>query len=153
MRDSTPEDGWLHIGLDDDGAPLFIDSKSVRTHGLRLDRLEVTVMVKPAEESDGSRALQELLSKAGKSREEAVCIEQYWRLHLPRKLFAIRGLSVKRRDGAILHSVPLSSIDLGTIEPGSVADQVRQAVEKLVQDQSVVLQMPDEALPEEPTGI
>ena len=147
MSDSTPEEGWLHIGLDDDGAPLFIDPRSIRTRGgVRLDQLEVTLIARQAEESDGSRALRELLLKAGKSSEETVYIEQYWVLHLPRKLFAIRRFSVKGRDGATLHSVPLSDVDLSTIERGSAAEKVCQVVEGLLQDRSLVLQMPDAGL-------
>lgn len=150
MYDSAQEDGWLQVGLDDDGAPLFVDLKSVRTRGgLRLDRLEVTVIVKPAKESDGFRVLQELLSKAGKSCGEQAYVEQYWVLHLPKKLFRIHRLSVKRKDGHTLHSVPLSNNDLTRAEPGSAAEHVCQAVERLIQDQSVVLHMPDVGVPVE----
>jgi hypothetical protein len=150
MHDSAPEDGWLQVGLDDDGAPLFVDLKSVRTRGgLRLDRLEVTVIVKPANESDGFRALQELLSKAGKSCDELAYVEQYWVLHLPEKLFRIDRLSVKRKDGHTLHSVTLSNNDLTRAEPGSAAEHVCEAVERLIQDQSVVLHMPDADVPAE----
>ena len=150
MYGSGPEDGWLQVGLDDDGAPLFIDLRSIRTRGgLRLDRLEVAVIVKPAKESDDFRALQELLSKAGKSGEEPAYVEQHWVLHLPRNLFRIHRLSVKGRDGGTLHSVPLSNIDLSTIERGSAAERVSQAVERHLQDQSLVLQMPDVGVPVE----
>ncbi len=153
MRDFRPEDGWLHIGLDDDGTLLFIDPRSIRTRGgVRLDRLEVTVIARPAEESDGSRALQDLFSKVGKYGEEAVYIEQYWVLHLPRKLFAIRRFSVKGKDGATLHSVLLGNVDLSTIERGSAAEKVSQAVEGLLQDRSLVLQMPDVGLAAGPVG-
>jgi hypothetical protein len=153
MHDSTPEDGWLHIGLDDDGASLFIDPRSIGTRGgVCLDRLEVTVIAKPAEESDASRALQDLLSKVGKYGEEAAYVEQHWVLHLPRKLFAIRRFSVKGKDGATLHSVPLSDVDLSTIERGSAAEKVSQAVEGLLQDRSLVLQMPDAGLAAGPVG-
>lgn len=153
MGDFTPEDYWLHIGLDDDGAILFIDPRSIRTRGgVRLDQLEVTVIARPAEESDGLRALQDLLSKAGTCGEEPVYIEQYWVLYLPKKLFAIRRFSVKGRDGATLHSVPLSDVDLSTIERGSAAEKVCQAVEGLLQDRSLVLQMPDAGLAAGPVG-
>ena len=151
MHISTPEERWLHIGLDDDGTAVFIDPRSVKTHGLRLDRVDVTVIVKPVEKSDGLRAIQELLLKANKAQEDVVYVEQSWVLHLPRRLFSVRNLTVKNREDVALHSVPLSSIDLSTIEPGSVADQVSQAVEKLVQDQSVVLQRPDASPAWEPT--
>jgi hypothetical protein len=151
MQSSNVEDGWVQVGLDEDGAPLFIDPRSVRTHGLRLDRVEVTVIVKPVEKSDGFRAIEELLLKANKTLEEGAYVEQSWVLHLPRRLFSVRSLTVKNGEDVVLHSVPLSSIDLSAIEPGSVADRVSQAVEKLVQDQSVVLQRPDARPSWEPT--
>ncbi len=151
MSDSPLEDGWLHVGQDEDGTPLFIDLKSIRTRGgVRLDRLEVTVVLKPAIGSDAFRALEELPSNAGKACDGAAYVEQYWVLNLPKKLFGIHRLSVKGRDGATLHSVPLSDIDLGTIERGTAAEQVSSAVESFLQDQSLVLQMPDVGLPARP---
>jgi hypothetical protein len=143
MQSSNVEDRWVQVGLDDDGAPVFIDPRSVRTHGLRLDRVEVTVIVKPVEKSDGLRAIQELLFRVNKAQEGGVYVEQSWVLHLPGRLFSVLSLTVKNGEDVALYSVPLSNIDLSTIESGSVADQVSQAVEKLVQDQSVVMQRPD----------
>ena len=151
MSDSPPEDGWQHVGQDEEGTPLFIDLKSIRTRGgVRLDRLEVTVVTKPARGSSAFRALEELLFKAGKACDGAAYVEQYWVLLLPKKLFGIRRLTVKKTDGAILHSVPLSEMDLGTIERGSAAERVSRAVESFLQDQSLVLQMPDVGLPARP---
>jgi hypothetical protein len=150
MQSWNVEDRCVQVGIDDDGAAVFIDSASVRTHGLRLDRVEVTVIVRPVEKSDGLRAIQELLLRANKAQEGGIYVEQSWVLHLPRRLFSVRSLTVKNGEDVALHSVPLSSIDLSAIEPGSVADQVSQAVEKLVQDQSVVLQRPDASPPWEP---
>ena len=149
MRFSTPEDKWVSVGVDDDGAQVFIDPKSVRTRGLRLDRVEVAVMVKPAEGSEGLRAVQELLSRAGKAPGETEYVEQAWVLHLPGRLYSVRSLTVKSADDVPLHSVQLSSLDLTRIEPGSVAEQVAQAVERLVQEQSVVLQRPEAGPPPE----
>ncbi len=150
MHTLTAEDTWLHVGTDDDGASVFVDPNSVRTHGLRLDRVEVTVVLKPVDESDSLRAIQELLHKQGSSPEDGLYVEQSWVLHLPGRLFSIRNFTVKSRDDAALHVVPLSSIDFNSIEPGSVADQVSQAVEKLVQERSLVLQIPDATPPKDP---
>jgi len=151
MSDSPLEEGWLHVGQDEDGTPLFIDLKSIRTRGgVRLDRLEVAVVVKPARGSDAFRALEELLSRAGKACDEPAYVEQYWVLHLPKRLFGIRRLNIKGKDGATLHSVPLGNIPLGTIERGTAAEQVTNAVESFLQDQSLVLRMPDVGLPARP---
>ena len=94
--------------------------------------------------------MEELLSNAGKASDGAAYVEQYWVINLPKKLFGIHRLSVKGRDGATLHSVPLSDIDLGTVERGTAVEQVSSAVESFLQDQSLVLQMPDMGLPARP---
>lgn len=149
MRFSTPEDKWVPVGVDDDGAQVFIDPKSVRAHGLRLDRVEVTVIVKPAQDSEGLRAVQALLSNAGKVPGDAAYVEQAWVLHLHGKVYSMRSLVVKSADDLPLHSVRFSSIDLIRIEPGSVAEQVGQAAERFVQEQGVVLHRPDAVPPPE----
>jgi|MudIll2142460700_1097286.scaffolds.fasta_scaffold08146_3 uncharacterized membrane protein YjgN (DUF898 family) len=145
MRFSTHEDRWSYVGLDDDGARVFFDPGSVRAEGLRVGRIEVTVIVMPAAGSESFRAIQELLSRAGKSQADPSYVEQSWSLNLSRKLYAIRSFIIRDGDDTALHSVPLSGIDLNPIEEGSVAAQVSQLAETLVQDQ--VVPVPESDVP------
>ncbi len=151
MQSQVAKDRWIPVGLDDDGSSVFIDQESVRTHGVRPDRVDVNVIVQPAQGSESLQALQKLLSTAGKSPQDAAYVEQSWVLDLPKKQFSTSRFTIIRGDSLPVHSLHLNGEEPRSIEPGSSADRVSQAVEKLVQDRNLLPS--DEVGQDAPSGL
>jgi hypothetical protein len=128
-EEPAPSEGWLYVGRDDDGTPLYVDIENLSHDSESGMRVRMWVKYRPRKQSQAFKNAQAFLGTAGKSNEPFDHIRQKLEIDFTRNMVGDLELVFHGPDGRAIESVKYHVPEWRRITPGSVYELLQKTAD------------------------